>query len=310
MKKTLLSFLLIFIIFIVAACNSTPVGDSVIICWSKDGTVETLIYDVIENNTPIGTLTLKSRSIPALAGSAGYDYEISCVESDGSVAADFINVPSYGTIIECEMTFDAKYIGDSLKYYIALNRSMQPLYSYRELTVDAYIGTLIAEQKEKNTAVSYKTSSKYIPKANGNIDYCEFRTYITGADVPYSTGSIAGTGKYQYDNDELIYLFRALEINGGFSMNYSIFSPMDNSLTNLTSRGSTSKVNDILYFSGSELSTIEISVGLNQSLPGQSNVIHYSSDPVTVKDTTTKLTKVPLKIIQGNFSYVLKDIII
>lgn len=278
MKKAILITLALILALcpaVLAACSSVNQINAISVSWSD---YEQFTYNIYEgdSNTPVGTMV--------------YTFERILSERVVQVGGDDYTVTE-GAIITTELEITAgTYLGDKISSIVLVKSSLLPVASYKEF-----------ESADETRAYTSK------------IVYGKKKAYITvnGKESSFKAKNV-------YDNESLYTLARASRLT---ESSYSLSIAGVDNLQGGTRSVAFAKGNNVTLQSdlfvdgeGNKLDIECYHVGLSTAAKyGASTQTHFylATEKMSwqkADSTPVRLLKVPFKIVEGDFNYILVDI--
>ena len=294
MKKALLIVLILLVAaspIALTACSSVSQAQLLSTAYVCDvpGGYELFTYDVYHKTDVVGEMTLKFEPLTGEAVSV----------PDRTAEGGEKNFTSFkGTLLSMDLRMDGVFNSDSITSKVLYTNAFTPVYSYKKTNIDGVV---------KEMQVSY--SSKY----------ARTKLFVDGKEEKTSRHKIKNATVF--DNEMLYAIVRATKVDeSSYSLTFSAPNALTATLDSLTvSRMATANANiKALEPKGktSEKDTatpayvFRISTGNRYA---ESYSMEIAKESVTMNNdymNVKNVKKVILKIVEGDYSYVLKGITI
>lgn len=239
-----------------------------------------------------------------------------------------------------EYTYEVKYVPEGtdlsvvgeMKYKIELINNVD--ISCGDYSIAAFFGTKITTSQTyvvegvtntietvsfiNNKQSSYLSSQTYNLTANNTYKIVENKRSITAKydekTYTYKENDEEKTmkikGKVIVDTNSLYVVLRAYDVlHTGFSSSYDVPNPLKDTMVKLML--STSGTSDVTALGDKIIKSACINIRLDDKYSGTPIVAYYAIENLTFDvsaDKKIELKKVPVKIVEGNTTYVLKSI--
>jgi len=294
MKKALLIVLILLVAaapIALTACSSVSQAQllSTAYVCNVPGGYELFTYDVYYKTDVVGEMTLKFQPLTGEAVSV----------PDRTAEGGEKSFSSFkGTLLSMDLQMDGVYNSDSITSKVLYTNAFTPVYSYKKTNIGGVT---------KEMQVSY--SSKY----------ARTKLFVNGAEEKSSRHKIKNATVF--DNEMLYAIVRATKVDeSSYSLSFSSPNALTATLDSLTvSRSSTANANIKALEPKDKTAEEDASTPayLFRISTGNRYADTYSmeiaKDPVTVNNdymNVENVKKVILKIVEGDYSYVLKGITI
>ena len=341
MKKFVITLMLIICTLTMTAC-STP-DTALHRNWlSSDAPYlhETLVYEVTTTagtGTGIGEYVTKASNITVTDFSASLIdslLTLKTVDADQKSVAPLSGEARTalvqtldekgGYLLTTTLTFDGADGVDYMESELILDANYHPLFVYKKLSIGAEDAAGFNSSKGY---VSYEYSAVYTYNASSTLQSYSanvLRRKTATEWEGFTTTITEFNSTLVWDANQVVYLIRSLNMaQDSLSYTYTEPAPLDSSLapeftaTFMKQMGVTiaSATKDVTpkYGDTTAISCKTANLGLtNLSVQGKTGVIYYADAPIecTFSGMEVELTYVPVKIEQGDYVFLLDDIIL